>query len=202
MTNELQEYQHHQFVYSLLPTNTSDISKECILIKIFHRSSLHNFAIFFQCTFKLTNTKNHIMITHKKFVHSCLKYVTGRCCCNMVLDGRSIWGNPSWFIYYLPEAKELIKTANMLRIIISRQFRGPYGEITVCISKKDSFLSFFVEIRENFFYLIEGSYTVTRWYIPRNDEIRFTFRQLHLHTKLIQDPHWGHHFSVCMPVSP
>ena len=35
----------------------------------------------------------------------------------------------------------------MLRVIISGQIRGPNGVITVYVSKKDSILSFLVEVR-------------------------------------------------------
>ena len=85
-------------------------------------------------------------------------------------DVVAIWSNiedlgsvsHSSFLNRLLETKEHIGTADIRRSIVSRKFKGLYCEIAVSISMKNSFLSLFVEIQENFFHLIEGPHNAKR----------------------------------------
>ena len=62
----------------------------------------------------------------------------------------------------------------MLGIMVVRRFRGPYCEIVACVSKKDNFLFFFIEIQKNIFDLLKGPNTVTWGSIPGNCTVGFT----------------------------
>ena len=49
--------------------------------------------------------------------------------------------DPGWHFNQLVETKELIETANVLGIVLSRLLRGCYCEIIVCVSEKNNFFA-------------------------------------------------------------
>ena len=79
----------------------------------------------------------------------------------MIYDGGCSKCDPGWLLNKLFEAKELIETANVLRIILSRLVCCSFCEITVCVSKKDNFFTLLVQIGDNFFHFIEGTNRIT-----------------------------------------
>ena len=84
----------------------------------------------------------------------------------MIYDGRRSKRDPGLLLNKLFEAKELIETADVLRVIPRRKVRGCYCEITVCVTKKNNFFAFFIQIGKNLLQLTEGTNRVTRWPIP------------------------------------
>ena len=94
--------------------------------------------------------------------------------------------DPGWHFNQLVETKELIETATVLGIVLSRLVRGCYCEIIVCVSEKNNFFALLIKIGKFFFHLTEGTNGVTWWPMPRNDKIRLAPGWLNLYTNQLK----------------